>query len=240
MRNLARLSTLCAALLALLVPVALAAKPEIPGTPSPAPAGPPAHVGPEAPHPEHTALGQTVAAGVSQGTVRVKLPGADDFTELPAAAPVPVGAMIDATEGLAQIGSETADGVEQHAVMTGAVFRVEQDPADGGVTDLVLEGGDFDACSTARTARKHRTTARAAKRARRGTIVRGLWGAGKGRFRTRGKHSVASVRGTRWATVDRCHSTTVRVFDGIVDVKDVLTGKTVVLEAGDRYVARAR
>jgi hypothetical protein len=209
-------------------------EPAIPGTPSPAPAGPPAPVGPEAPHPEHTALGQTVAAGVSEGTVRIKLPGSNEFTTLPSDQAIPVGASIDATEGLAEIGSETADGIEQHAVMTGAVFRVEQDTAAGGVTDLVLEGGDFSACGD------RKPTARAARKGeRKGNIVRGLWGAGKGKFRTRGRHSVASVRGTRWATVDRCHSTTIRVFDGVVDVKDLLTGKTVVLRAGDRHVVRA-
>ena len=64
-----------------------------------------------------------------------------------------------------------------------------------------------------------------------------MWGAGKGRFRTRGRHAAATVRGTRWATVDRCHSTTVKVYEGVVDVRDRLSGKKLTLRTGERHVA---
>ena len=78
-----------------------------------------------------------------------------------------------------------------------------------------------------------------AKRTKSG-VVRGLWAAGKGRFRTRGRFGTASVRGTRWATVDRCSTTTVKVFDGVVDVTDLITGRTTAVEAGEKHVVRAR
>ena len=253
MRPLVTPAALSAAITILLVPAALAAKPgtsdkpikpkpgkvngkdktkagathdapdalPLPAAPPPVPAAPA--------YPEPTALGETVAAEATSGTVRVKLPGSDAFVALPAGAALPVGSSVDATAGLVEIGSETADGGEQHAVVTGSVFRIDQDAQSGGVTDLVLQGGDFSGCDD-------RRKARAASR-RKSTVVRGLWAAGKGRFRTRGRRSVASVRGTRWATVERCHSTTVRVFDGVVDVRDLLTGKTVTLRAGDRHVA---
>ena len=34
--------------------------------------------------------------------------------------------------------------------------------------------------------------------------VRRLWGDGKGRFRTKGRHGAATVRGTKWLTQDSC------------------------------------
>lgn len=265
MRHLARLSALSAALIALLVPVSAATsaasveKPVKPAKPDkakdkpekgrpgkdkavdeadvssepalPLPDAPPP-VPPAPTHPELTTLGETVAAAPSTGSIRVKLPGTAAFVDLPAGEALPVGSSVDATAGLVEIGSETASGGEQHAVVTGSVFRIDQDAAQGGVTDLTLQGGDFSGCD----APKRKGSARAAA-AKKSTVVRGLWAAGKGRFRTRGRKSVASVRGTRWATVERCHSTTVRVFDGVVDVRDLITGKTVTLHAGERHVA---
>jgi hypothetical protein len=200
----------------------------LPSAPPPQPSAPA--------HPEHTEVGETIAASVNAGTVRIKLPGSDTFVDLPADAPIPVGASVDATQGLVEIGSETVNGVEQNAVVTGAVFRVDQDPADKGMTDLTLQGGDFSDCDdTAVTAR-----AAGKKRKGKGDVARGIWAAGKGKFRTRGRHGAATVRGTRWAVVDRCHSTTVKVFEGIVDVKDLLRGTTVQVRAGERYVASER
>ena len=50
-------------------------------------------------------------------------------------------------------------------------------------------------------------------------MVRSLWGKDKGgKFRTHGRWSVASVRGTRWLTQDRCDGTLTKVTEGAVDV----------------------
>ena len=45
---------------------------------------------------------------------------------------------------------------------------------------------------------------------------RRLWGDGKGKFRTKGKHSAATVVGTKWLVEDRCDSTLTRVVRGKV------------------------
>ena len=50
--------------------------------------------------------------------------------------------------------------------------------------------------------------------------VRRLWGDGKGRFRTKGRHGAATVAGTKWLTEDRCNGTLVRVKRGVVAVRD--------------------
>ena len=229
--------------------VAPAATPGVPGIPVDLPSGTP----PEAPavtappvdlaaiaqgvppvDPATTKLGETVGAATVAGGIRVKAPGADTFTQLPVGAPVPVGSVVDATEGLVQIAAEAAGGADQQAVLTGAVFKVQQAAKDKGVTDLVLRGGDFSDCGGGRG----KATARAAgaRKGKGGQVARGLWAAGKGKFRTKGRYGTAAVRGTRWATVDRCNSTTVKVFDGVVDVTDHATGETVAVRAGERRV----
>ncbi len=76
----------------------------------------------------------------------------------------------------------------------------------------------------------------AAKKAKK----RKLWGDGKGAFRTQGKYSAATVRGTKWLVEDTCTTTTVRVTQGSVTVQDLVKKKRVVVRAGKRYVARAK
>jgi ferric-dicitrate binding protein FerR (iron transport regulator) len=65
-----------------------------------------------------------------------------------------------------------------------------------------------------------------------------LWGDGKGSFRTSGKYSAATVRGTRWLVRDSCAGTLTRVAQGSV----TLTFRTIkvqrILRAGKSYLAR--
>jgi hypothetical protein len=192
-------------------------------------------------NPEFTKFAERVGAAPTNGTVKVKVPGSNEFADLIAGQPLPVGSVVDATDGLVEITAEAAlNGTEQNAVVTGGVFQIAQD-ATSGITDLKLQGGDFSACEADDDDGDGAPTARASSRRRKkGGVARGIWAAGTGRFRTSGRHSAATVRGTRWATVDRCHSTTVKVFEGVVDVKDFNTGRTIAVRAGERHVARER
>ena len=69
---------------------------------------------------------------------------------------------------------------------------------------------------------------------------RRLWGNGKGRFRTKGSFSSATVRGTKWLTEDRCNGTLTRVTKGTVTVRDFARKRTVIVRAGQRYLARRK
>ena len=73
---------------------------------------------------------------------------------------------------------------------------------------------------------------------RSGTI-RKLKGNADGRFRTRGRHSSATVRGTIWTVSDRCDGTLTKVKRGKVAVRDFRRGRTIVLRAGKSYLARS-
>ena len=61
-----------------------------------------------------------------------------------------------------------------------------------------------------------------------------------GRFRTHGRNSHATERGTRWLVEDRCDGTLTRVTRGKVVVRDTIRKKRIVLSAGDHYLARNR
>jgi hypothetical protein len=60
------------------------------------------------------------------------------------------------------------------------------------------------------------------------------------RFRTRGRHSAATVRGTVWLTANRCDRTLTHVPRRRVAVRDFRRRRTILLRAGKNYLARPR
>jgi hypothetical protein len=62
----------------------------------------------------------------------------------------------------------------------------------------------------------------------------------KGKFSTRGKYAAATVRGTKWTTADRCDGTLIRDVTDSVAVTDFVHDKTIVLHAGQSYLAKPR
>ena len=76
---------------------------------------------------------------------------------------------------------------------------------------------------------------RTAAKPKKKTIVRSLWGNGKGRFVTTGRFASATVRGTVWLTQDRCDGTRIFVKSGSVAVFDRKLRKTVTVTAGHSY-----
>jgi hypothetical protein len=96
------------------------------------------------------------------------------------------------------------------------------------VVELRLAGGNFAACPRRRTSAGGRAAA---------TIVRQVWGDGKGRFRTKGRYASATVLGTNWLTSDRCDGTLVRVRRGVLQVRDIPRRRQVTVRAGGSYLA---
>ncbi|MEA2266130.1 MAG: hypothetical protein QOE27_1713, partial [Solirubrobacteraceae bacterium] len=62
----------------------------------------------------------------------------------------------------------------------------------------------------------------------------------KGQFRTRGRYSSGTVRGTEWTTTDRCDGTLTQVTRGAVTVFDLRRRRNIVVSAGHSYLAAAR
>ena len=206
------------------VPAPTAAAIPAPVAPAPLPVAPPV-------------IGKTMNVAPVSGTITVRAPGHAAFAPLAASGSVPVGAVVDARAGTVQLTSAVAGGRTQAGTFHGAVFQVRQAAGGKGMTDLVLRGGDFGACPK----RGSRAPGRAAAVTRRKPPVRKLWGQDKGgRFRTHGRNSVATVRGTRWVTTDTCAGTRTTVTEGAVAVRDLRRKKTVVVRAGKSYLARGR
>jgi hypothetical protein len=204
-----------------------------PDAPSPGgsfPGGP--TVPPTAPPP---ALGTSVAADAVTGSVLVQLPGAQGFSVLDPSEPLPVGATVDATRGRITLRTAVGtDGASQTGTFWGGVFTVRQSAREGGMTELSL--ASRPTCDR-RGPRPGVAQSNARPRSR---SVR-LWGSDShGRFRSRGLNSVATVRGTRWLTEERCAGTLTRVATGAVVVRDLRRGRTVLVTAGHEYLARTQ
>jgi hypothetical protein len=204
---------------------------------APAPAAIPAPVAP-APLPvAPPVIGKTMVVAPVAGVVKVQAPGGSGFTALTAGSSVPVGAVVDTRAGTVQLTSAVSGGKTQDGTFRGALFQVRQSAKGTGMTDLVLRGGNFSVCPRASRARGRA----AAVQRRRKPPVRRLWGSDKGgRFRTHGRNSVATVRGTRWVTTDTCAGTRTTVTEGAVSVRDLNRRKTVLVRAGKSYLARRR
>jgi hypothetical protein len=119
---------------------------------------------------------------------------------------VKVGTSVDTTRGTVKLTSALPGGKTQFGTFNGSAFLVKQPKSGKGLTDLTLEGGGIASCPKPGTA----ATAAATHRRR-------LFGHAHGRFRTRGRNSTATVRGTTWVTEDRCDGTHTTDMTGHVD-----------------------
>jgi hypothetical protein len=173
--------------------------------------------------------GKSVNALPKSGTVRVRLPGSAAYVDLDEAQQLPVGTIVDATKGHVTLVAAADDaGGTATAEFWAGIFKIGQTKGDAPTTVLTLVG------------KLSCPSAGKASLAAKGKKKRRLWGDGDGKFQTKGKHSAATVVGTRWLVEDKCRSTLTRVVRGRVSVRDFVKKKTVIVRAGKKYVARAR
>jgi hypothetical protein len=183
--------------------------------------------------------GKVVNAVPEQGKVLVKLPGKGKATGHAAAGgfvplasigrQLPIGSTLDTTRGTVRLTAATnTHGGKQTGHFNGGLFMFAQ-ARKNPLTTLSMTGGGLSACSKlppggAAKAAKHRRT---------------LFSHVKGHFRTRGRNSAATVRGTVWTMTDTCAGTRTSVKSGTVEVRDFSLRKTVRLHAGHSYLAHA-
>jgi hypothetical protein len=165
------------------------------------------------------------------GKVRVKLPRKKKFRRLTEGEQLPVGTTVDTRRGrVTVIAAANKNGGTATADFYDGVFKLTQGKGKKPITTLTL----VEKLTGCKAASKQASAAAKKKRKRR------LWGDGKGRFQTKGKHSAATVVGTKWLVEDRCTSTLTRVARGKVKVRDFEKNKTVFVRKGHRYIARAQ
>jgi CSLREA domain-containing protein len=189
-----------------------------PPTPTPTPTA--------TPNPTPVA-GRTVVIRETKGTVKVKRPGRKTFENVDAAEGIPVGSTVDTRKGTVELTSVPRAGAPpETAKFFDGLFKISQ---SHGITTLTLTE------ALARCPKRGHAAA-AAKKPKK----RKLWGDGKGRFRTKGKYSAATIRGTRWLVTDSCAGTKTTVRVGVVEVRDNVLHRTKIVRAGKSYLARPR
>jgi hypothetical protein len=202
--------------------------------------------------------GKSVVVRVVSGEVFVKLPGSGraratgppkGFVPFTGAANIPVGSQLDTSKGRVALTSaaDTGGAKTQTSDFYQGIFQVKQSvpkkkptKPKALVTDLVMKGQIARSqCAPLKGARSAAVDAKKKKKGPKAVLGK-LWGNGKGKFRTNGKYSSATVRGTIWLVEDRCEGTFTKVRRGTVQVRDLRRKKTVTVKAGHSYLARAQ
>ena len=203
------------------------------------------------PLPPPPVLGQSVNIHPLSGEIFVRLPrGASTararsaqkgqgFIPLKRTRQVPVGSLFDARRGKLRIVSATSSTGRkyQSGEFFAGLFQVLQSRSSRarGMTEVRSKGASFRSC---RSRGRGSANAAARRRLSRRTINRLRGSVRRGRFRTRGRYSAATVRGTKWVTADRCDGTLTKVTRGKVAVRDFRRRRSVLLRAGKSYLAR--
>jgi hypothetical protein len=163
------------------------------------------------------------------GIVKVKLRSKGKFRRLTEGMQLPNRTIVDTRKGRVRlIAAANKNGGLADADFYDGLFRLTQSKGKKPIVTLTLieklscKGAGKAASAAAKKKKKRR-----------------LWGDGKGRFRTEGSFSSATVRGTKWLVQDTCSTTLTRVKRGKVAVRDFVKHKTVLVRKNHRYIARA-
>jgi hypothetical protein len=184
------------------------------------------------------------ASAASLGGHAVLTKGAG-FVPLTQARQLPAGSQVDARLGTIKLkaAAPTRHGKLQTGTFNGGLFGLSQDRRGltKGLTTLSLLEGLFPGAPSYASckAKKAADTSPIASAALSSTVLQSLHASAHGKFRTRGRYSAATVRGTAWGERDRCDGSLTIVRRGTVEVTDFVRHVTVVVRAGHRYLARA-
>ena len=187
----------------------------------------------------------------TSGPVLVKVPkgegtgdGTGKFVTLSEVANVPVGSVLDASQGDVTL-TPIADTTVEATFSQGA-FRIvpPSGSQDRRITALRMRGGIDVPCSPGRAhaARLVRQLNSDVRRRRRHRASR-AGAAARGKEPTRGfrilaRYSTATAQDATWVTIESCHGTRTRVSRGRVAVRDLGRRRSKVLGAGQSYLAR--
>ncbi len=203
-------------------------------------------------------LGKTINIGLVSGSVYIEVPASakagaatsvfaptfgpayaattkhSGFVPLVEARQVPVGATLDATEGVARVITATGRSTELQSGEFGAgIFKVLQQGKQHGLTELrIVDNVSKQTCT--RVANRATVARRLSSK-----VLGRLNASAHGKFTARGQFSAATVRGTIWSVANQCNGTLTRVTRDVVTVRDFVRHKTITLHSGQRYLAKA-
>ena len=196
-----------------------------------------------------TPRGKPVKPALPAGSTAASVPAATNsgFVRLTGPRAIPIGSRVDAHSGTIQIVTATGHGHQtQSGKFGGGAFTLQQSMKkdQAGLTTLTLLTGatSGEPGNSVCTAPKptDKATARSAGHAPLSNrVLQTLRASAHGSFRTKGRYSAATVRGTVWDTIDRCDGTLTIVYSGTVLVTDSVTHSTIAVHAGHSYLAKA-
>jgi hypothetical protein len=191
------------------------------------------------------------AAVIPSGTVLLKLPAgtsaqrasalglrgaARKFVRMTRPRDIPIGSTLDTKHGSVSLFTSSGLGRPlNEANLRFGQFTTAQSRKNP-LTTVSMTGGGLAGCAThlPRGGSRKASTTSAGRRRRR------LFSHVHGRFRSRGRNSSATARGTAWTMTDTCAGTLTRVTEHHVLVRDFGLRKSRVVHAGQKYFARAR
>ena len=191
-----------------------------------------------APAPGAPTVGRTVNVSPISGFVLIKING--KFVPLTGLDQIPSGSQIDARHGSLELITSTGEkGKTQHGIFGGAIFKLTQERSgkSKGLVTLTLLEGLFKGAPSYAICKRHKAGDASAAAASSKTLQL-LHASAHGKFRTKGRYSAATVLGTIWTIADRCNGTLVHDVTDSVVVNDFVHHKTIVLHAGQSYLAR--
>ena len=205
-----------------------------------------------APAPAPPVLGQSFNVAPVSGLVLVLVHG--HLVPITQLQQLPAGVTIDSLHGTFQLTTDAGGGgggaahdaaakgkraKTQTGQFGGAVVRIHQikgGPNRGMTTVMMVlsafKGAPSQAlCNAGATDDAHAAASK---------VLQLLHASAHGKFTTSGRYSAATVRGTQWTMTARCDGTLVRDITDSVVVTDLVRHKTIVLHAGQSYLAPGR
>ncbi len=205
------------------------------------------------------ALGKTFNISKVSGLVLVKIHG--KFIPLTELTQIPKNTEINAIHGTLSLitalpgGSHPSADVAakgkgkkhkgktptQTGTFGGAIFKISQAAggANKGLATLsIVENAFKGAPSYSLCTKKGKKAGDASAAAVSSRVLQLLHASAKGKFRTSGRYSAATVRGTKWTVADRCDGTLTHDVTDSVAVTDFVHHKTIILHAGQSYLAK--
>jgi Ca2+-binding RTX toxin-like protein len=177
------------------------------------------------------AVGQDVLVSPASKGVQFGPPEAHRTVPLLDRVRVPVASFLDTRRGTVRLTAAGDRRSRWSALLQGARFSVTQRRRRGAFTDLSLKGGNFRQCRVGRG--RGQAVASLSRRE-----IRRLRLRAHGNFRTRGRGSSNAIRGTIVTITDRCDGTLTQVRRGVVVVRDFRLRRTIIVRAGESYLAK--
>ena len=209
----------------------------------------------QAPAPSSPTLGQTFNLAPVSGLVLIKINGM--FVPLTGLVQIPKNTEINALHGTLKLvtavpgnpsgARDAATNGKKHKpkVRTqtgnfgGAIFKLNQAAggASKGLVTLSIVESAFNGAPSYATCKKGKTAGDASTAAVSSKVLQLLHASAHGKFKTSGRYSAATVRGTAWTVADRCDGTLTHDITDSVAVTDFVRHKTIILHAGQSYLA---